>query len=442
MELRQRLEMRRLMVPELRQSLKILSLPLLDLKNMVEQELINNPFLEELPGETPPPSLLKTAVLAKDRAKTTQASEQDWDKFSLISRKPTLQDVLLRQLGMFANTDEELKIGQEIIGNIDENGYLKATLEEIGLALGMETAGVESALKLIQQFDPPGVAARSIPECLLIQLELANECEPLIKKIVEEHLDDVAKKNFTRIAKCLKEPPEKIEACLKKILRLDPKPGRNYASEEVSHIVPDIIIGEKDEALEIAINNEDIPTAAINKEYRAMLKRPDLTPEAKEYLKEKLSTAVELLRAISKRHSTLRKVIEAIVEIQHDAIRQDLSLLKPLTFQEVAGKIGMHESTVCRVVMNKYVQTPHGMVALKDFFSGRIKSADGTEVSSNFVKCRIKELIDAEDKKHPLSDEDIAGILLKENGLKVARRTLAKYREDLKILSSAFRREH
>jgi len=440
MELRQRLEMRRLLVPELRQSLKILTLPLLDLKNLVEQELINNPFLEEVPGLTPPPSPLKTRSSVKDRVQR-QATEQDWDKFSLITRKPTLQEVLLRQLGMFANTDEEIKIGQEIIGNIDDNGYLKATLEEIGLTLGVESARVESILKLIQQFDPPGVAARTVQECLLIQLELVNECEPLIKQIIEAHLDDVAKKNFSHIAKCLKEPEKKIEDCLKKILRLDPKPGRNYTSEEISHIVPDIIIGEKDEDLDIVINNEDIPTAAINKDYRVMLKRPDLSPTDKEYLKEKLRNAIELLRAIAKRHSTLRKVIEAIVEIQHDAIREDLSRLKPLTFQEVAEKIGMHESTVCRVVMNKYVQTPHGVVALKDFFSGRIKSEDGTEVSSNFVKWRIKELIDAEDRKHPISDEDIAGILFKENGLKVARRTLAKYREELKILSSAFRRE-
>ena len=440
MELRQRLELRRLMVPELRQSLKILTLPLLDLKNLVEEELISNPFLEEVPGLPSSPRSLKTSPAEKGRTRQ-QATDQDWDRFALITRKPTLQDVLLRQLGMFANTDEELKIGQEIIGNIDDNGYLKATLEDIALALGIESARVESVLKLIQQFDPPGVAARTVQECLLIQLELVNECEPLLKKIIEAHLDDVAKKNFSHISRCLKEPAEKIEACLKKILRLDPKPGRNYFSEEISHIIPDIIIGEKDEELDIAINNEDIPTAAINKDYRIMLKRSDLTPETKEFLKEKLRNAIELLRAISRRHTTLRKVIETIVEIQHDAIRKDLSLLKPLTFQEVAGKIGMHESTVCRVVMNKYVQTPHGVVALKDFFSRRIRSEDGTEVSSNFVKWKIKELTDGEDKKHPLSDADIAGILLKEHALKVARRTLAKYREELKILSSAFRRE-
>lgn len=351
-----------------------------------------------------------------------------------------MQDVLLRQLGMFADTEEEAKIGQEIIGNIDENGYLTTTLEEIARSLGVTAEKVEKVLRLVQRFEPPGVAARTPSECLLIQLELTKEYDPLTGKIVEFHLEDVAKKRLTHIAKCLKEPLEKIEPCIKKILKLDPKPGRNYSNDEPAQVVPDIIIEDNDEELSITINNEDTPTVNINQDYRQLLKDPEIDPRTKEFLREKLHNAMELMRAITKRSSTLRKVMEVIVEIQQEAIREGMSYLKPLAFREVAQKIEMHESTVCRVVMNKYVLTPHGIVALKDFFTSRLQAANGESVSSNFVRRRIKELIDAEDKKNPLSDEQIAAIISRENNLTVARRTIAKYREELRLLSSPYRK--
>jgi len=364
MELRQRLELKRLLVPQLQQSLKILTLSTLDLKAMVEEELVNNPFLEETAPKKvvskPPPS-----------GRGLSSEELDY-RLSLVTKKSSLQDVLLRQLGMFAATDEEIRIGQEIIGNIDDNGYLKATLEEIANRLQALPEEVEKALKLIQQFEPPGVGARTISECLLIQLELANEKDPLLMKIVGFHLEDVAKKNYTLIAKDLKEPQEKIEPLIKKILKLDPKPGRNYSSEEIQHVIPDIIINEKDEDLEITINNEDIPDLDISQTYKDMLKSVDLDPAAKEFLTQKMRNALEFLRAISKRQTTLRRIVETIVEVQQDAIRANLSHLKPLTLQDVAQKIEMHESTVSRAIMNKYVKLPYGVVALKDFFSSRI----------------------------------------------------------------------
>ena len=364
MELKQRLELKRLLVPQLQQSLKILTLSTLDLRAMVEEELVNNPFLEETAPKKvvskPPPS-----------GRGLSSEELDY-RLRLATKKSSLQDVLLRQLGMFAATDEELKIGQEIIGNIDDNGYLKATLEEIANRLQALPEEVEKALKLIQQFEPPGVGARTISECLLIQLELANEKDPLLMKIVGFHLEDVAKKNYTLIAKDLKEPQEKIEPLIKKILKLDPKPGRNYSSEEIQHVIPDIIINEKDEDLEITINNEDIPDLDISQTYKDMLKSVDLDPAAKEFLTQKMRNALEFLRAISKRQTTLRRIVETIVEVQQDAIRANLSHLKPLTLQDVAQKIEMHESTVSRAIMNKYVKLPYGVVALKDFFSSRI----------------------------------------------------------------------
>jgi RNA polymerase sigma-54 factor len=427
MEIRQRLELRKLLVSELSQSLNILALPYLEIKGLVENELESNPLLEE----SLPPSYSKTRV---------QGPDLDF-RLTQITQKVTLQDMLLRQLGMFTDTDEEFKIGEEIIGNIDGNGYLKASLEEIAAKLNIAPVNVEKILKLIQQFEPAGVGARTVPECLRIQLELANEKNPLLLKIVDCHLDDVAKKNYGLIAKTLKEPQENIEPLIKKILKLDPKPGRNYTQEEIQHIIPDITVDLKDEDLEITINNEDIPNLDINKTYKEMLQEHGLDPKTKEFLTEKLRNATELLRAISRRQTTLRRIVEVVLVIQQDAIRENLSHLKPLTFARVAKEINMHESTVCRAIMNKYVKTPFGVVALKDFFPSSIHDQNGQVVSSSHAKRVIKELIDQEDKKHPLSDQEIAEILAKDKNLNISRRTVAKYREELKVLSSAFRKE-
>ena len=430
MQLRQRLELRRILAPQLQQSLKILTLPLLDLKDVVEAELNDNPFLEETPK-------LPSSESRRDASSLPALKDYQMEQ---ITKKSSLQDVLLRQLGMFTNSDEEFRLGQEIIGNIDDNGYLKVGLEEIAKTLNVAVNEVENVLKLIQKFEPAGVAARTVSECLLIQLDLANENDPLMRKIVELHLDDVAKKNYSVIAKNLKQPLEKIEPLIKRILKLDPKPGRNYSTEEIQRVIPDVIIEEKGEDLEISINNEDLPNLNISKTYREMLKKNDIDPKTKEFLTEKLRSAMELLNAIAKRRDTLRKVAETVVEVQQEAIRQDLSCLKPLTFKEVAQKINMHESTVCRVVMNKYVKTPLGVIALKDFFSSHIHDKNGQTISSTHVKKVIKEFIDQEDKKHPLSDQDICRMLSEKDNLNVSRRTVAKYREELKILSTTYRK--
>jgi RNA polymerase sigma-54 factor len=461
MELKQRLELRKLLAPQMQQSLKILALPLLDVKQLVDEEMLNNPLLEEYQpkegsqkSETTPQELEK--LLDSLSPAPTESEKPIYSKSdianletkidysqSLLTKKVSLQDVLLRQLGMFANSDEELSIGQEIIGNIDENGYLKATLEEIAVTLKVPAKKVEIVLKLIQQFEPAGVAARTISECLLIQLELANENEPLLQKIVQFHLDDIAKKNFSKICQELKEPLEKIEPLIKKISKLDPKPGRNYSTDEIHQVIPDVIIEDDEGQIKITINNENIPHITINKSYRDMLKKDNLDANTREFLINKLRRAYELLSAISKRQSTLRKVIETLVEIQKEAIIEDFSYLKPLTFKDVAEKIKMHESTVCRVVMNKYAQTPCGIVALKNFFPSRIhdKGENGESISSQHIKGFILDLIEEEDKKHPLSDEDIVKLFKEKNNLNVARRTVAKYREELKILSSPYRRE-
>jgi len=435
MELRQNLQLKRLLIPELNQSLKILALPLLGLKTHIENELLNNPFLEDA---SPLPSISKNK---SDPVFKGQAGPDSDFRMSLITKKASLQDILLRQLGMFAENDREFKIGQEIIGNIDENGYLKAGIEEISLKLDVDPARIEKALKLIQQFEPAGVAARTISECLLNQLELTNEKDPLLRKIVENHIEDVAKKNYSRIAKSLRVSQEQIQPLIKMILRLDPKPGRNYSTQESQQVIPDVTIYDKDEEFEISVNDEDIPTLNINNAYKQMLKDNNIDPQTMEFLADKLKQALSLLRAVSRRKFTLRRIVETIVEIQQDAVRHDLSHLKPLTFQDVAQRLNFHESTVCRAIMNKYVKLPYGVVALKDFFSNQIQDKNGLSHSSTYVKRLIKELIEKEDKKHPLSDQDISKILSDNYNLNVARRTVAKYREESRILTATFRRE-
>lgn len=427
MEIKQKFELRKLLVPELNQSLKILALPLHDLERLIGEELLNNPFLEEIPRKGPPLSFKRG--LSQD--------ELDF-RMSLITKKVSLQEALLRQLGMFVNTEQGFKIGYEIIGNIDDNGYLNAPLEAIAASTSVTLAEVKNTLKIIQQFDPPGVGARTISECLLIQLDLANELDPVLRQIIQFYLEDVAKKNYNLIAKNLKVPLEKIEPLIKKISHLNPKPGRNYSQEEIQRIIPDIVV---DEELEIAINDEDIPTLNVNKAYKDMLKNDCLAPGAKEYMAAKLQNAAALLRAVYRRKFTLRRIVEIIVEIQQEAILNDLSFLKPLTFREVALRLNMNESTVCRAVMNKYVKLPSATVALKDFFPSQIQAQNGQSLSSSYVKKLIKEIIEREDKKHPLSDKRVCEILSKDYNLAISRRTVTKYREDSKILATAYRRE-
>lgn len=430
MELKQRLALRRLMVPALSQSLNVLALSTQELKNLIEDNLLNNPFLEEKPAGRP--------SLFPNR----QPGGTDF-QFDSLPQKTSLQDILLRQLAMFSETDDDCRIGQEIIGNIDENGYLKASLDEISKATGMPLEACEKALKMVQQFEPAGVAARSLKECLLIQLRICGQDDRLLQDIVSLHCDDIAKKNYLAIARSLKEPREKIEALIKnKILKLNPKPGRDFSLEHTQRINPDIIIEEKDDGFFVTVNDENIPALHINKSYRDMLEGNKLKYDNEELLRNKLLEALELIRSVSRRKATLAKIASCLAEIQQEALENDLSRLKPLTFKEVADKLGMHESTVCRAVMNKFAKTPYcGIVAVKDFFTSRISNTDGGSVSSNRIKKLVKELIEQEDKKHPLSDKVIAETILRNNNLKVSRRTVTKYREELKLLSSTFRRE-
>ena len=437
MEIRQRPELRTYLLPRLQQSLQILTLPQADLITAIQQELDANPFLEEFRPLSKP----QDKNLRFRSAQAGYHNEESNYRLSLITQKISLQDVLLRQLSMFADDDQTLLIGQEIIGNLDENGYLTTPLDRIALAVNLPLTNVESVLRLIQQFEPAGIGARSISECLLIQQKSLGENEPLVEMIIQFHLEDVARKNYSHIAKSLKQPLDEVELAIKKMVRLDPKPGRNYSQEEPQAVIPDVIITHDAECIKVTINNEDSFSIRINESYRSLLKKHRDDKEAKEFLSDKLRYAIELVQAVSKRKETLLKIMQVLVDIQQEALLNDFSSLKPLTFKEVAKRLSLHETTVCRAVMNKYVELPEGsVIALKNFFTSRINGKDGESFSSGQIKSIIKECIEQEDKKHPLSDQEITRYLLKERKIDVSRRTVAKYREGLKILSSGFRR--
>lgn len=455
MKISQELSLKRILASKLTQSLNILSLSTVDINELIQSELESNPLLEQT-NITYPKEAFSVDNAGDGGYVFRYSRKRNLRNFrnvdfnlqgTAISKKASLYDILLRQLGMFVDTDQDFRIGQEIIGNIDENGYLRVNLEEIAHTLNVGIDNVGKILNLIQQFEPIGVGARTVSECLLIQLKLINEeNSPLLAKIISNHLDDIAKKDYSRIAKELKEPKELVELLINKVIRLNPKPGRNYSSDEAQKITPDIIITEKyedeDGTLEVVVNNEDDFYLTINKTYRDMLKDDNIDLKTKEFLKEKFRNASELLEAISKRKQTLRKVAEVIATEQQEALKKGLSYLKPFTFQDVAQKLNIHESTVCRAVMNKYVQLPFGgVVALKDFFTSHVYDRGGQQISSNYVKRIIKELVDKENRKRPLSDENIRETLFKEKEINVSRRAITKYREELKILSSPFRRE-
>jgi RNA polymerase sigma-54 factor len=439
MKLSQKPELRRLLTAELTQSLQILSLPLVDLESLINEELVNNPFLEESPAVMAasgrPVSYSRSA-----RSARTVSTDEDFDPLAQLTTAPSLQDVLLRQLDVAIVERKEHGLGVEIIGNLDDNGFLSTPLSEIALSQRVEVKDVEKVLAIIQKFEPVGVAARSLQESLLIQAEAKGEIDPLIKDILEKCLEDVALRRYDRIAKELGITAEEAQDRVRKIASLNPKPGQNYSPERSFHVIPDIFIDEKEEELEVFINQDNLPTLHINEEYRAILKKNHLAPEEKEYLREQLQNALELVRSIIRRRSTLQKVIEAIVGIQKEALLSGLSHLKPLTLQEVADKVGIHESTVSRVVMNKYAETPQGVIAIRDLFPARVRQENGDEVSSVQCKDLIRDLIEGEDKERPLSDEDLAESLFNQNGIKLARRTVAKYREELAIPSSTQRR--
>ncbi|MFZ6007272.1 MAG: RNA polymerase factor sigma-54 [Nitrospirota bacterium] len=457
-----RLAQKLILTPQLQQAIKLLQMPQLELAQTLNNELIENPFLEEEfeepemeehtvedttpsiaadDAEMPLEGLMNFSVDeyfeerssdGRDLGYFTPDIEEQPSYELFCSKKPDLYDHLLWQLRLSTADDGIRRVAEAVIGNIDEDGYLRATDEELASVTGADIDTVRSAIALVQGFDPPGVGARDLKECLLLQLKALNLSGTLVEKIIINNMEDLQKKKYSNIAKQYNSPMDDIIAAVKIIEGLDPRPATSFSNVETNYIVPDVFISKTEEGYQIVLNEDGMPRLRLNSSYRKLLLRKEsLTKEEREFLKEKLRLATELIKSLDQRNRTIYKVSESILKFQKEFFDIGVQSLRPLNLRDVASDINMHESTVSRVTSNKFLACNHGVFSFRFFFSSAIQSETG-EVSSTSVKDIIKKIVSEEDPKKPLSDQMIADRLKNQN-ITIARRTVAKYREELKI---------
>lgn len=463
----QRLQM--VLAPQLRQSLELLQVPVLELRSLIQQELEQNPTLEEKipdserievePAAAEPEPMVDSGM--DEQVAALAALDEEWRQYfqqnraahtynkddearrqyflDSISQAESLQEHLLRQLSLAGLPEEDVRLGELIIGNINDDGYLSIILEELAATTGYPAERLRDVLSVIQEFDPIGVGARDLKECLLMQLDRLGKSGSVEAALVRDHLDELGAKKYAQIAKAMKIPVEDVQRHAHIIAMLEPKPGRRFASDSAPYVTPEVVIQKVDDRYIIALNNEQIPHLRISKQYRAMLEDPNTSVEARNYIQDKIRAGAFLIKSIHQRQQTIRNIAHEILRVQQDFFDHGIAHLKPLTMAEVAEVIGIHETTVSRAIANKYIQTPQGSFEMKYFFTPGYKTADGQEVSNKTIKDAIAQIIAREDTTAPLSDQAIANIL-KERGTQVARRTVTKYREELKILPSHMRR--
>jgi RNA polymerase sigma-54 factor len=495
LELKQHLRMTQqlVMTPQLQQAIKLLQLSRLELVDLIRTEINENPLLDEGPDEEEradgaSPAEAKMEELAPPAKEAERAEEVkgeegsneiDWDQYldhyqlqghtapsnknmgdedlpgyeASLTRKGDLGDHLIWQMRLSAFTPEEEQVAMLIIGNLDPDGYFRMPAVEgelddsavrdplvrVAFEAGVGIEFAEGVLKRVQALDPPGVAARDLRECLLLQARHLNADLPEVVAIVERHLKHLESKNYAAIARDLKLPIEQVVAAVKVIASFEPKPGRAFTSEEAQYITPDVTVQKVGDRYITVLNDDGLSKLRISGMYRQALKNGS-AGAAKEYIQDKLRSAVWLIRSIHQRQRTIYKVTESIVKFQKDFFDKGISYLKPLILRDVAEDIGMHESTVSRVTTNKYVHTPQGIYELKFFFNSAISRTGGDDIASEAVKNHIQQIVAAEDPKRPHSDQKIVE-LLKGQNIEIARRTVAKYREVLGILPSSKRKK-
>jgi RNA polymerase sigma-54 factor len=467
MKLSLQIKLQQVLAPQLIQSLQLLQVPVLELEQILKHELQINPLLEEVEEleEEEAEESEETEEESEEEDPEEREPEEDkidWDDYlqdgydggynvraerdseELPERVPvsqmTFSEYLLSQLHLTTLTEEENQIGEFIIGNIDERGYLTILLEEVAHILDVPLEKCRHVLGVIQTFEPTGVGARNLQESLLIQLRERGIDDPVTTALIENHLDQAGKKSFAQLAKALQVPQAQVQEAMEKISTLSPNPGFGYYASDAEIIVPDLIVEKVDDRYVSMLNDKNIPHLRVSQLYRTLLSKTGGAPqETKDFVKDKLNSARWLIKSIDQRRSTMLKVMNYLIYAQRNFFEKGVSELKPMTLQEVAEATGLHISTISRVVNNKYVQTPRGIFELKYFFGSKVESDDGDEISSKSVKDMITTMIDKEDPQKPLSDQKITDIL-KAEGLQVARRTVAKYREQLKILPARFRK--
>jgi RNA polymerase sigma-54 factor len=469
-----RLGQRLILTPQLQQAIKLLQLPHLELSQFLNQELLENPLLEESYDETSPEEMTQEEKDSTEIEEINEDAEAPLEKLmnysvdeyfeergldgrdlgyftpgtvvtpsfeQFLTKEEDLYDYLLWQLRLSSSPEEVRKVGEVIIGNIDENGYLRATLEEITEEAKTQRETAEKALSLIQSFDPPGVGARDIKECLLIQLRVLDLQDTVVEKIITNNMDELEKKKYNQIAQKYNLPMKDIMAAVKIIEGLEPKPGRNFSSFSMNYIVPDVYLVKTEDGYQIILNDDGLPKLRISNLYKKLMQKGNPFPkEDKLFLIEKLRAAVGLLKSLDQRNRTIYRVTESLLNLQRGFFDKGIEHLKPLTLKDVASELKMHESTISRVTSSKYLSCPHGIFSFRFLFSSALQSGDGS-ISSTSVKNIIKKIVTEEDSQKPFSDQYIAE-MLKKNGIVIARRTVAKYREELGIPSQIQRRRN
>jgi len=466
-----RLSQKLILTPQIQLAIKLLEMQKLELVETLNQELVENPFLEELtesPEEAqstsqvseeissePPDDEEKPLERLLEFSKLYPSVDEYFDERSsdgrdlgyfnpgtietpsfekFVSKKPDLSEHLLWQLRLSHVSDEVRMAGEVVIGNIDEHGYLRATVEELSQSSGFSPQIIEKAIELIQTFDPPGVGARDIRECLLLQARYLGLKDTLVEKIITESLEDLEKKRYQNIAKKFNVSLEHVFGAVRIIQGFDPKPGRNYSSSEPTFVEPDVYVIKDENNYRIILNDEGVPKLRLNEKYRQLLmNKALLSKEERQFLEEKLRSALWLIKSLDQRNRTIYRVTEKLINFQRDFFEYGRDHLKPLTLRAIAKELNMHESTISRVTSNKYLACSHGIFPFRFFFSSSVKTNDG-DISSTRVKELIKKIISEEDPSRPLSDQQVVEIL-KNYNIHIARRTVSKYRTELKILS-------
>ncbi len=479
--------------PRLYQAMELLYMPLLDLQQHLKQELAENPFLEMEEAD------VEEEVELDEEGKEEDADEIDWeeillDGFDAGGRKqqfeqkeyfqptavevPDLRDFLLDQLQYLNLSEREIRMGEEIIGNVDDDGSLSCSLEEIlsgvniwldearvialerledtefederereeeemeleALFLPYELVEVEEVLATIQTFDPPGIAARDLRESIMIQLARKDLADSLPAALVDEHFEDLINHRWVEIAKARGITPLEVQDAADEIAKLDPKPGLRHSSDPDRYVIPDLIVEKIDGEYMVFANDTSLPRLRLSRAYREVAReKGKFTGENKEFISSRLNSANWMIQAIEQRRQTMLKVMSFIVDRQRAFFEKGVQHLRPLTLREVAEHIEMHESTVSRVTNDKFVQTPRGVFSLKFFFSSGLSTTSGEDISARGVKAKIQTLVDEENSKRPLTDQAIVN-LLKAEGVNIARRTVAKYRDQLGILPARMRK--
>jgi len=484
LELRQQMvqkqQLQQIMTPQLQMAIRLLQLSRMELAETIQQELTENPVLEETPesglDEDSPGGVDSAASGVDDEkfaqenqskekeedAQPTLLSNMDWDNYSdqysvffrsnndddempsfesTTAKKTTLAEHLEWQLQVSSLTPKEKQIANEIIYNLDDDGRLCSPLSEISEEVGTTEEIAEGVLEKIQEFDPIGVAARDLRECLVLQTRHLNLGEK-VEKVILDHLPNLEKRNFRAIAKDLRITEDEVKELAKLICHLEPKPGRPFSGGETQYITPDIYVYKIGNELVPILNDDGMPKLRVSNFYRDVMqnKNKGSFRQEKAYIKDKLQSATWLIRSIHQRHRTIYKVMQSIIKFQAEFFEHGVACLKPLVLRDVADDVGMHESTISRVTTNKYAHTPQGIFELKFFFNSGIMSSDGDSISSESIKNKILKLIAKEDEKKPLSDQNIVDILSRAS-IDIARRTVTKYRKMLRIPPSSKRKK-